>query len=92
VGGNVECVVIVSDKQVKHAVACSACHCLDDLISGQRDSRVADSDCIEGLQVVRQVQGTTLLFDTEPAQSVGCVRVLVNAHGIFVFEDLYNFA
>jgi hypothetical protein len=47
--------MVIANEQVEHAVACPACHGLDDLVGDGRDARVADGDSIEGLQVMDEV-------------------------------------
>ncbi len=46
---DIECVVVIADEQVEHAVACLACHGLDNLVGDGRDARVVDGDGVEGL-------------------------------------------
>ena len=47
-GGDIEGAVVVAYKKVQHAVAHAASHCFNKLVSEGQDSRVANSDGIEG--------------------------------------------
>ena len=46
-------------------IACPTGHRLDKLIGERGSSRVANSDGIEGLEIMYKAQGAVLLLDTE---------------------------
>ena len=82
--------MVIADKQVEHGVAHSPGHGLDDLIGRWWNASITDGDGVEGLEIMDQVQRATLLFDAEPARSVGGIGMLIYSCSKLVFEDLYD--
>jgi hypothetical protein len=71
---DVECPVVVAYEEVEHGIAGASCHTLYELVSKGRDAGVSDSDGVEGLEVMDDVECSTLLLHTEPSRVVGGIR------------------
>ena len=69
-GHNIYGVVVIADKEVKHAVARSTGHTFDELVHKWGHSGILDGDSIEWLEVVHEVQHAGLLLDAEPVGAV----------------------
>jgi hypothetical protein len=78
--------MVITDEEIQDGVAGTSCHGLDDLIWDWWNTQVADSDSIEGLEIMDKLEGTILLLDAESAGAVGGVRALVHACGNLLLE------
>ena len=83
--------MVISDEEVEEQVAGSTCHCLNDLVRDGWNTRVADGDSVEQLQVMDEAQGTALLFNTEPAGAVGGIRVFIHSCCELLFDEPDDF-
>jgi hypothetical protein len=59
------------------------------LIREGGDTRIADGNRIERLEVMDDVEGTALLLDAEPAGVVQGIGALVDSRGELLLEHLY---
>ena len=62
--------VIRANKQIKHGITCMCSHPFYKLINKGGNSSIMDGDGIEGLEIMHNLKGAVLLFDTEPARAV----------------------
>jgi len=58
--------VVVADKEVEHQIAGTTHHGLYNVVRIRREPGVPDSDGVEGLKVMNEVQGPALFLNTEP--------------------------
>ena len=72
-GGNVNHMVVIADKKIKHGVTRSCSHSFDKLIDKWWDSSIVNCDCVEGLEIMDNPKGPILLLDIEPVGLIGSV-------------------
>ena len=78
--------MVITNEEVQDGVARASGHRFYNLIRYWWDARVADSDCVEGLKVVDEAEGSVLFLDAEPAGAVGGVGALVHARSDLLLE------
>jgi hypothetical protein len=86
--GDVKRAVVIAYKEIQHRVARSTSHAFNKLISEGGDTRVADGDSIEWLEIMDKSKGAIFLLHTEPVGAVGCIRTLIYPSCKFVLENL----
>jgi hypothetical protein len=78
--------MVITNEEIQDGVAGTSCHGLDDLIQDWWNTQVADSDGVEGLEIMDKSEGTVLLLDTEPVGAVEGIGALIHTCSNLLLE------